>query len=63
MKFSLRGFPFQNMSMTVAQIQSLIGTKIKLVSSTLKSIGEIVTFSNTGLHKVPYVLSRSQYEH
>jgi len=45
--------------MTVAQIQSLIGTKIKLVSSTLKSIGEIVTFSKIGFHKVPYKLSIS----
>jgi hypothetical protein len=37
-------------------------SKIKdYVSSTMKCAGQISTFSKTGPHKVPYVLSRSQY--
>jgi len=31
------------------------------VPSTIKCIGEIDTFLNTGPHKVPYMLSRSHY--
>jgi len=33
------------------------------VISTIKYIGEINTFSNTGPHKVSYALTRSQYGH
>jgi hypothetical protein len=31
------------------------------IYSFIKCIGEIGTFSNTGPHKVPYVLSRARY--
>jgi len=33
------------------------------MSSTVMYVGDINTFSNTGPHKVSYVLSRSQYGH
>jgi len=40
----------------------LYGNKIKhQVHSTIKCIGEIYAFSNTGVQKVSYVLNRSQY--
>jgi hypothetical protein len=36
---------------------ALNGNKIKHVSSTIDCTGEISTFSSTGPHRVPYVLS------
>jgi hypothetical protein len=43
---------------------ALNGSKTKqFISSTIKFIREIDTFSNTGLHKVPNMLIRSQYGH
>jgi len=42
----------------------LNGDKIKhFKSSTIKYTGEIDTFSNTGTHKISYVLSRAQHDH
>jgi len=35
----------------------------KYISSTIKYIGEIDTFANTGPQKVPYMLNRSEYGH
>jgi len=38
--------------------------KIKhYVSSSIKCVGEIYTFSNTGPHKLSYFLNRCQYDH
>jgi hypothetical protein len=34
---------------------------VRRIYSTIKCIAEMDTFSNSGPHKVPYVLSRSQY--
>jgi hypothetical protein len=39
---------------------TLNGNKIKHVSSTMKCIGKIDTFSNIGPHEVSYVLIRSK---
>jgi hypothetical protein len=44
------------------EYKALNGNKIKhYTSSTIKYSREIDIFSNTGPHKVPYVLSRCQY--
>jgi len=41
----------------------LNGNEIKSYTPTMKCIGEIDTFSNTGPHKVFYVLCKFQYGH
>jgi hypothetical protein len=48
----------------ITRCPALNVNKVKhCISSTVKCIGEIDTFSNTGPHEVPYVLSGSQYRH
>jgi hypothetical protein len=44
-------------------LTALNAFKIKLIPSTTHCAGEINTLSNTGPHKVPYVLSIPQYGH
>jgi len=46
------------------QVSSPNGNEIKYyIYSTVKSIGETDTFSNTGPQKVSYMLCRPQYGH